>query len=202
MQETKASPYLKHLQKNALLYLQLLALILFVLALMNPFIKTKEIAGEQSIWIVDTSATMLAGQTFAQHKEEMKSLASEFTGQPLTIITTGDEPKTIIRQETDSSAIHKAIDSLEVTYEEEQLIKAIDVAQAYIGETATSIYLFTDSVERGELPISSEQIKWIVKGASKDLQNVSIKRFAATSIGEEALALIQLKNETDEKKTS
>lgn len=200
MQETKASPYLKHLQKNALLYLQLLALILFVLALMNPFIKTKEIAGEQSIWIVDTSATMLAGQTFAQHKEEMKSLASEFTGQPLTIITTGDEPKTIIRQETDSSAIHKAIDSLEVTYEEEQLIKAIDVAQAYVGETATSIYLFTDSVERGELPISSEQIKWIVKGASKDLQNVSIKRFAATSIGEEALALIQLKNETDEKK--
>lgn len=60
MQETKASPYLKHLQKNALLYLQLLSLILFVLALMNPFVKTTEIAGEQSIWIVDTSATMLA----------------------------------------------------------------------------------------------------------------------------------------------
>ncbi|SOC25656.1 von Willebrand factor type A domain-containing protein [Ureibacillus xyleni] len=200
MQETKASPYLKHLQKNALLYLQLLALILFVLALMNPFIKTSEIAGEQSIWIVDTSATMLAGETFDHHKEEMKSLASELTGQPLTIITTGDEPKTIVRQESDVSAIHKAIDSLEVTFEEEQLIKAIDVAQAYIGETATSIYLFTDSIERGELPISSEHIKWIVKGSSKDLQNVSIKRFAATSIGEEALALIQLKNEADEEK--
>ncbi|MFP3398573.1 hypothetical protein SB749_19815, partial [Brevibacterium sp. SIMBA_078] len=67
-------------------------------------------------------------------------------------------------------------------------------------ETATSVYLFTDSVECGELPISSDHIKWIVKGASKDLQNVSIKRFAATSIGEESLALIQLMNEANEEK--
>ncbi|HCG4536172.1 TPA: BatA and WFA domain-containing protein [Salmonella enterica subsp. enterica serovar Typhi str. AG3] len=200
MQETKASPYLKHLQKNALLYLQLLSLILFVLALMNPFVKTTEISGEQSIWIVDTSATMLAkngeGSTFEQHKKEMKSLAAALGGRPLTIITTGDEPKAILRQETQSSVIHKAIEDLEVTYEEEQLPKAIDMATAFIGETATSMYLFTDSVERGELPIESEKITWVVKGASKDLENVSITRLAATAIEDSALALVQLKNET------
>ncbi len=203
MQETKASPYLKHLQKNALLYLQLLALILFVFALMNPFIKKNELAGEQSIWIVDTSATMLAGKeesTFVLHKKEMKQLVSKLGGQPVTIITTGNEPKSIVRQETDSAAIHKAIDSLEVSYEEAQLPKAIDIAQAFIGDTATSIYLFTDSIERGELPIESDHVKWIVKGASKELENVSITRFATTSFEGSTLALVQLKNETDKKK--
>ena len=200
MQETKASPYLKHLQKNALLYLQLLALILFVLALMNPFVKTTEIAGVQSVWIVDTSATMLVEDgektIFDQHKEEMKSYVSALNGRPLTIITTGAEPKTIIRQETRSAAIHKAIEELEVTYEEEQLPKAIDMATAFIGESATSIYLFTDSVERGELPIESEKISWVVKGASKELENVALTRLAATALEDATLALVQLKNET------
>ncbi|UZN00942.1 hypothetical protein OL548_10950 [Lysinibacillus sp. MHQ-1] len=42
MQETRVSPYLKHLQKNALLYLQLLALLLLVLALMNPYVKKNQ----------------------------------------------------------------------------------------------------------------------------------------------------------------
>lgn len=206
MQETKASPYLKHLQRNALLYLQLLALLLFVLALMNPFIKQSEIAGEQSIWIVDTSATMLAEDggltTFERHKEEINTLANELSGKPVTIITTGEEPKVIVRQETEPSVIHKAINNLEVTYEKEQLTKAIDMAQAFIGDTSTSMYLFTDSVERGELPIESENIKWIVHGASKDLKNVAITRFAATTTEDNALALVQLKNETDEEQVT
>lgn len=200
MQETKASPYLKHLQKNALLYLQLLALLLFILALMNPFVKTTEIAGVQSIWIVDTSATMLAEDggepVFEQHKEEMKSYISALEGRPLTIIATGDEPKTIIRQETRASVIHKAIEELEITYEEQQLPKAIDLANAFVGDSTTSIYLFTDSVERGELPIESEKISWVVKGASKGLENVSITRLAATALEDTTLALVQLKNET------
>ncbi|RUL48279.1 vWA domain-containing protein [Lysinibacillus antri] len=203
MQETKASPYLKHLQKNALLYLQLLALILFVLALMNPFIKSNQMAGEQLIWIVDTSATMLAGKeesTFEQHKKEMSELISNLNGHPVTIITTGDEPKTVVRQETNVAAIQSAIKGLEVTYEEQQLAKAIDVAQAFIGDMATSIYVFTDSVERGELPIESERIKWVVKGASKELENVAITRFAATAFGDGALALVQLTNESKREK--
>lgn len=204
MQETKASPYLKHLQKNALLYLQLLALILFVFALMKPYLKTTELAGEQSIWIVDTSATMLAENngepTFEGHRKEMKELVSSLSGRPVTIITTGDEPKAIVRQEMDATVIQNAIDRLEVMYEEAQLPKAIDIAQAFIGDTATSIYLFTDSVERGQLPIESEQVKWIVKGAEKGLENVSITRFATTATNDGILALLQVKNETKEEK--
>ncbi|RHW31448.1 VWA domain-containing protein [Lysinibacillus yapensis] len=200
MQETKASPYLKHLQKNALLYLQLLALLLFVLALMNPFVTKTETAGDQMLWIVDTSATMLAGKggttTFDQHKEKMMDLAENLNGRPISIIATGEEPKTIVQKETDLSAIHRAIAKMEVTYEEEQLTKAIDMAHALIGDEAASIYLFTDSVERGELPIKSDNIQWIVKGTSDELENVAVTRFAATSHEDSSLALVQLKNQT------
>ena len=153
MQETRVSPYLKYLQRNALFYLQMLALLLFVLALINPYMKKTTISGEQSIWIVDTSATMLAGKgtsTFEQHKKQMKSLVSDLGERPLTLITTGNEPKTIVRRETNQQVILKAIDQLAVTYEEQHLSKAIDMANAYIGDFPTSIYLFTDSVDRGD----------------------------------------------------
>lgn len=74
MKETKASPYLQHLQRNALFYLQMLGLILLVIALLQPYWKTKSIAGDQIIWVVDTSATMLSkkdGQTiFEGHQKK------------------------------------------------------------------------------------------------------------------------------------
>lgn len=204
MQETNVSPYLKHLQRNALFYLQMLALLLFVLALMNPYIKTEEITSEQVIWIVDTSATMLAGKeqsTFEKHREEMRSLVKTIGDRPLTIITTGSEPKAIVRQETNVQQIEKAIEGLTVTYEDEQLTKALEMANAFVGDTPTTIYLFTDALSRSDLPIENDHVKWIVKGAEQGLENVSITRLAATNAKDGTISLLQIKNETKENQT-
>lgn len=201
MQETRVSPYLKHLQKNALLYLQLLALLLLVLALMNPYVKKSTIVGAQAIFIVDTSATMLAGKeqsTFDIQKKEMLSLVKKLDGRPLTLITTGNTPKAILQQETNTKDIEKAIQELHVTYETAQMNKALDVAQAFVGNTPTSIYVFTDSLDKKQLPMEKDTVKWIVKGAAKDLTNIAITRFAATTDGQSAVALVQLQNDTDQ----
>lgn len=201
MQETRVSPYLKHLQKNALLYLQLLALLLLVLALMNPYVKKSPIVGAQAIFIVDTSATMLAGKgqsTFDTQKKEMLSLVNELDGRPVTLITTGNTPKAILQQETNTKDIEKAIQELQVTYETAQMNKALDVAQAFVGNTPTSIYVFTDSLDKKQLPMEKDTVKWIVKGAAKDLTNIAITRFAATTDGQSAVALVQLQNDTDQ----
>ncbi|MFF2177167.1 BatA and WFA domain-containing protein [Lysinibacillus sp. NPDC058147] len=200
MQETRVSPYLKHLQKNALLYLQLLALLLLVLALMNPYIKKSTIVGAQTIFIVDTSATMLAGKeqsTFDTHKKEMLSLVNELDGRPVTLITTGNTPKAILQQETNTKDIEKAIQQLQVTYETAQMNKSLDVAQAFVGNTPTSIYVFTDALDKKQLPMEKDTVKWIVKGSAKDLTNIAITRFAATTDGRSAMALVQLQNDTD-----
>jgi len=201
MQETRVSPYLKHLQKNALLYLQLLALLLLVLALMNPYVKKSTIVGAQTIFIVDTSATMSAGKeqsTFDTHKKEMLSLVNELDGRPVTLITTGNTPKAIIQQETNTKNIEKAIQELQVTYETAQMNKALDVAQAFVGNTPTSIYVFTDSLDKKQLPMEKDTVKWIVKGSEKDLTNIAITRFAATTDGQSAMALVQLQNDTNQ----
>ncbi|MGA3602806.1 vWA domain-containing protein [Lysinibacillus agricola] len=200
MQETRVSPYLKHLQKNALLYLQLLALILLVLALMNPYVKKSTIAGAQTIFIVDTSATMLAGKeqsTFDTHKKEMLSLVNQLDGRPVTLITTGNTPKAILQQETNTKVIEKAIQELQVTYETDQMNKALDVAQAFVGDTPTSIYVFTDALDKKHLPMEKDTVKWLVKGSAKDLTNIAITRFAATTDGQSTMALVQLQNDTD-----
>ncbi|CAM5713024.1 hypothetical protein LSPH24S_05750 [Lysinibacillus sphaericus] len=128
MQETRVSPYLKHLQKNALLYLQLLALLLLVLTLINPDMKKSTIVGAQTIFIVDTSATMLAGKeqsTFDAHKKEMQSLVEQLDGRSVTLITTGNAPQAVLQQETNVKTIEKTIQDLHVTYETAQIIKRL-----------------------------------------------------------------------------
>ncbi len=200
MQETRVSPYLKHLQKNVLLYLQLLALLLLVLALMNPYIKKSTIVGAQTIFIVDTSATMLAGKeqsTFDAHKQEMLNLMDELNGRPVTLITTGATPKAVLQQETNTSEIKKAIQDLQVTYETAEMNKALDVAQAFVSDTPTSIYVFTDTLDKKQLPMDKDSVKWLVRGATKDLTNIAITRFAATTDGQATLALVQLHNDTN-----
>ncbi|MFA1737269.1 vWA domain-containing protein [Lysinibacillus fusiformis] len=200
MQETRVSPYLKHLQKNALLYLQLLALLFLVLALMNPYMKKSTIVGEQTIFIVDTSATMLAGKgqsTFDTHIQEMLTLIDELNGRPVTLITTGSAPKAILQQETNVKDIEKGIKALQVTYETAEMDKALDVAQAFVGDTPTSIYVFTDTLDKKQLPMNKDSVKWLVRGAAKDLTNIAITRFAATTDGQATMALVQLHNDTD-----
>lgn len=200
MQETRVSPYLKQLQKNALLFLQLLALLLLVLALMNPYIKKSTIVGAQTIFIVDTSATMFAGKeqsTFDAHKKEMLSLVGQLNGRPVTLITTGNTPKAVLQQVTNTKDIEKAIQELEVTYETAQMNKALDVAQAFVGDIPTSIYVFTDALDKKHLPMEKDTVKWIVKGSAKDLTNIAISRFAATTDGQSTMALVQLQNDND-----
>lgn len=205
MQETRVSPYLKKLQKNILLFLQLAALLLLVLALIKPFIAKTTIAGSQVIWIVDTSATMLAGKDedlFTKHIQEMKQLTKELGNKPVTLITTGNAPETVLRQETDPSRILQALDDLSVSYEEEHIANAINVAQAMIGDEATSVYVFTDAIERNSLPVENSLVEWHVVGAEEDTDNVAITKLAATANEKQQVtALVQLQNDTAKKET-
>ncbi len=200
MKETKVSPYLQYLQRNALFYLQMLALILLVFALLQPYLKSRAIAGEHIIWVVDTSATMLASangeSVFERHKQEMMTLSEQLAGKPLTLMTTGEEPTILLRDETNVAFIKSTIDKLEVQYEQENLPKMMDFTESLLKGNETAIYLFTDHVERSELPIENDKVTWFVKGSPENLENVSILRFGATSSDKGISALAQLSNDT------
>lgn len=206
MKETKASPYLKHLQRNALFYLQILAMVLLVIALLQPFWKTKALAGEQIVFIVDTSATMevsLSDTTlFDQHKKDMLVLIEQLAGKPLTIITTGNQPTVIVRQEKNYNLIKNEIEKLEVAYEFENMSKSLDFAQSFFQDKATSVYIFTDQLDRQTLPLQYENVTWNVNGLKTDVQNISIKRFGANKTTNGLSALIQLENQSNVEQTT
>ena len=84
-----------------LFYLQMFAMILLVFALLQPYWKTKALAGEQIVFIVDTSATMEVNTNRFTHfliniRKKCLSLVEQLSGKPLTLITTGNEPTVII----------------------------------------------------------------------------------------------------------
>lgn len=201
MKETRASPYLQHLQKNALFYLQMLAMILLVLALIQPFWKKEALAGEQVIFVVDTSASIEVNinntNLFNRHKQEMLQMVDQLSGKPFTLITTGNEPTAVLRQETNIKHIKNAINKLEVTYDDEVFSKTLDFTQSFFQTKDTSVYVFTDNLDRQTLPLHYENVSWHVIGQTTEVNNISIKRFGATKMKDGTSALLQIDNQTD-----
>ena len=197
MRETRVSPYIQRLQKNSLLWLQLAALVLFVLVLMQPYNKKEVMAEEQVIFIVDTSATVTAGTTFTKHKAAMQQLLKQMNTNEVTIITTGATPKTIVQREHNTKVLQQQVEALEVSYEREYLEKALAVAQSYVGNTPTAIYIFSDGVDRQLLPIEKSNTRFVVKGSDPNLQNISLRRFVVTKEREGMLGLVQIANDSN-----
>ena len=201
MRETRVSPYLKNLQRNALFYLQMAALLLVVFILLGPYLTKEEAVGGHTILIVDTSATMLASNEgtslFARNQEAMKELVASRPGEPITIMTTGKEPIVVIREETDGEAIMTAIDKLTVTYEHEYMERAIEFAKS-ITTTGAAIHIYTDSLDRATFSEGESAIAWTIHGDENPKINVSIDKFGAVKTPEGTEAIIRITNDSDD----
>ncbi|MHA6258544.1 vWA domain-containing protein [Sporosarcina sp. CAU 1771] len=201
MKETKVSPYLKELQRNALFYLQMAALLLFLIVLLAPFITKKEIASKQTIFVVDTSASMLVEKDgislFEAHKESMKKLVSSSDSQQITIVTTGKEPETIIREEKNNDVVKSAIDNLGATYDHEHISRAIEFAKSIATGNGTEIQIFTDFLDRTSLPDGDGSLVWSVHGSEGAVSNVSIDKFGAIQRTDTMESIVKIVNHDD-----
>ena len=119
MKEMQASPYLKKLQHHALFYLQLAALLLLVFALLNPYFESDSLEGGEFIFVIDTSASMLAGtpSQLESQKELMKEMAEKAEGKPVTIINAGTTPEILASMEQSAARLNRVIDAIELGYE-------------------------------------------------------------------------------------
>lgn len=199
MKELQASPYLKKLQHHLLFYLQLAALLLCVLGLLGPFSESETLAGNDFIFVVDTSATMLAGSPshFEKHQQEMKNLAAQAGGKPVTIVTTGNSPKVAIRNEKDLEAIEKAIDQLVVSYENAKMEQTILFADTLAVADSTVIHIFTDALDRDMLANKTGQ-SYRVHGISEMQRNVAIRQFGLSKTDNGVRGIVQLVNNSEE----
>lgn len=201
MRETKVSPYLKNLQKNALFYLQMAALLLLLFILLAPFITKEEVISGQTIIVVDTSASMLVEKDgislFDKHKEAIRKLVHERSAQPITIVSTGKEPMTVIREEKNAEEVISAINQLKVSYEHEFMERAIEFTQSIAADSEVDIQIFTDSLGQQTLPEASDTLAWTVNTSNDSYRNVSIDKFGAIATQDGTEAIIKLINHTE-----
>ncbi|TWT28042.1 VWA domain-containing protein [Planomicrobium sp. CPCC 101110] len=199
MKEIHASPYLKKLQHHILLYLQLAALLICLFALLGPRLDSETLEGNEFIFVVDTSATMLAGEpaAFSRQQELMKNLITQTGGKPVTIVTTGARPEVVMRKERDSDRLEKAIDQLEVAYENAEIEQTLLFAETLVEDASTVIHVFTDSLDRSLLAHKIDQV-YEVHAIGQPLRNVSIRQFGLSETEEGMRAIVQIVNETSE----
>jgi hypothetical protein len=201
IRETKVSPYLKNLQKNALFYLQMAALLLLLFILLAPFITKEEVISGQTIIVVDTSASMLVEKDgislFDKHKEAIRKLVHERSAQPITIVSTGKEPMTVIREEKNAEEVISAINQLKVSYEHEFMERAIEFTQSIAADSEVDIQIFTDSLGQQTLPEASDTHIWTVNTSNDSYRNVSIDKFGAIATQDGTEAIIKLINHTE-----
>lgn len=201
MRETKVSPYLKNLQRNALFYLQIAALLLLVFILLGPFLPKEQAMGGHTILIVDTSASMLASKEqttiFARQQEAMKELVASRSGEPITIVTTGKEPAIVVREQIDGEVLLAEIDKLAVSYEHEHMERAMEFARSITSVGGADIHIYTDSLDRAVFAEGDSDIAWTIHGSEDVLVNVSINKFGAVKTPQGTEAIVKITNASD-----
>lgn len=200
MKEIQASPYLKKLQHHLLFYLQMAALVLCVLALMGPYLEDEGLEGNEFIFVVDTSATMLAGSPsqFEVQQEKMRELAEEAGGKPVTIVTAAESPEVLVREEQETEKLLETIDGLEVDYGNEEMEQALLYAESLAGDESAVIHVFTDALDRGRLAGKTGRA-YVVHGMERPLANASVLQFGLAEGEGGVRAIVQAANHGTEK---
>ncbi|MFC5602906.1 vWA domain-containing protein [Sporosarcina koreensis] len=203
MRETKVSPYLKNLQRNALFYLQMAALLLLLFILLRPFLPKDTITEGHTIFVVDTSASMAAKgdehSLLEMNKEKMRALTEKYAEGPISIITTGKEPSLLLREEADKRLVLDAIDKLELNYEHEHLARSLEFVRSIASEQGADVHIFTDYLDRSSFMESESGITWIVHNNEQPIDNVAIGKFGAIHTADGTEAIVKLSNQTSAK---
>lgn len=131
------------------LIIQSLTIVALAICLAHPQFTLKGQA-DNIIFVLDTSASMQmkeAGKTrFDEAKSEIKSIANKSKdGSSFTLITAGEESKTVCLSVTDKSRFEMYLDSVKVNDLASDLEEPMNTAQKYLSDgTGNVVYLATD----------------------------------------------------------
>ncbi|MGG4266351.1 vWA domain-containing protein [Peribacillus simplex] len=205
LNEWQASPWLHKLQHNLLFWLQILVLLLLMFSLVRPFWFQKGIPGDHLILIVDTSATMSAKEgeltRFEKAKHEVMEMLKEVDNQEVTIIEAGEKPIIRANHETNHAVLKKQTEALELTYDHENIDKALKLADSLSNGKETVIHLFSDRVVKGDLSGLSEDIPIDVHNFSSQNDNLSLLSFGTANRKEGITGVAVVENQTKKDKT-
>ncbi|NGP44271.1 VWA domain-containing protein [Bacillaceae bacterium SIJ1] len=156
MEEYQATRWYKRMQRHWLLLLQLIILSLLIGAMIQPYLYTEGIKGEQIIVVLDTSGSMAASHgddanTFHEAIQQAKDVVSKKNAtQQVTLLLTGPQPAIALQGETAKGKINKALDEAKLTYTGDHIQEALKLAEALSSRMPSSIHVFSDVAQSGD----------------------------------------------------
>lgn len=150
------------LQNRLLLWLQLLAAALLVLALMQPFLWRSGEHQGHTVLIADTSASMSAtvsleassdnsgnsgsGSKLDLMKQQLHTYVREAgAGEEITLIRLGNRPEVLLTRERDTASLSRVIDNLSVDYGSAAYRETLSLAAALTRGEEAKVLLVTDT---------------------------------------------------------
>jgi hypothetical protein len=138
VEEIRANALFQKLRFSWLLLLQLLALLTVVIAFAKPQTPQRGLAGEVTVFVIDTSASMSATDVKPSRFDEAKRLAMEGIrgakpSDRIAIIEAGPTPRVVSPLSTDPAKQAAALDGLQATDAEGQVGDALRLAAALVG---------------------------------------------------------------------
>lgn len=174
IEDKQANAPWQKLQKNWLLFLQLLLLLLLVAVLGRPFYSSEAKASGNIIVLLDASAGMqatdVAPNRFAKGKEEINSIIDGMGGSDqMTLVVMRSFPEVLASNSTNKNELRTALDKAKVTNEPANARSTLILAAASADRTpgTTVVVVSSGAFARDEgLPPLKARIKFIKIGQS------------------------------------
>ncbi|PSP31845.1 hypothetical protein BRC64_08580 [Halobacteriales archaeon QH_10_67_22] len=199
--QRSTTPLLERVSRSLLLIIQLLALVLLATSLATPYVPVDERrVVEETVLVVDTSASMTAGDGEATRFERAVAAASEEVTDTTSIVTTGGGGRVLLRRGARTAAENELAE-LSVTEAPGDLQSAVAQARALADEDVRIVVLsdfagdaWTDTVATARGQDLSVTLRQFDGGGRENVGFVD-RRFSGTNV------TLSVKNYADEQVT-
>ena len=186
VEDMKANIPFQRLRNSLLLPLQILFLLIVIGGVARPTLRQASSLSDQSIIIVDTSASMQATDSGKSRldvaKVEALNLINRLDPNGHMMIMDTSPPSRNVRQTftSDKEKLRRAVNYLSVRHGPPDLKTAFDSAQIYANVSNTQVFFISDNFEN--LPSSANQISLHFQETAlgRPINNIGIVRFSVT----------------------
>ncbi len=202
VQDRQANAPWQRLQRNLLLFLQLLFLIVLILAIAQPTRDAQGINSRTLVLIFDTSASMAARDGAPTRLEAARQQALQIvdnlpTDARITVLTAEDSPRTLISLSTDRRFIRQVINQIQVGSEGSDMKSALQIAAAVAQRRSdTQIVILSDG--NVELPdrsgIDPSMLHFITIGSRSENQAIELLTLQANPSDQTLTIFAQIAN--------
>lgn len=180
LRDREASAFFQRLQRDPLLLLQMLALLMLTIALARPAISVMGFGSQKTVIVLDTSASMKARDLSPTRYDAAKNAAVGLVsrlgeGAEVMVIESGVQPRVVAALSRDRDRAISGIRSTQARDLPNRLDEAVRTARALIGDDARAqIHVYTDGAypETQAPDTSDPRIRW--HGVGRASNNVGV----------------------------